>query len=107
MDRLDTTFMQALFTADYYRGYRGMDSYVVDAILRSLNRLELASYLSAKYRSVDDMHDRFEFHPQSRPFLGWAMSYLHQQGHVEKKGENLRLCNAGVVSPDSSGARRR
>jgi SAM-dependent methyltransferase len=103
LDRIDETFIKALFTADYYHGYRALESYVLNVLLRIFHRLKISSYLVREFRTVDEVLSHFGFHSQSRALLDWALNYLHLMGHAERNGTGFRLTN--VESGDSAEAK--
>lgn len=91
MDSVDKTFIKALFTADYYKGYMALEEYVgaiVSSVLRDINIL---NYLQADYRSVDDVASHHKLHAQSKPFLEWALRYLEHRGYAQSKDSEFRV----------------
>ncbi|MDX1776773.1 MAG: methyltransferase [Desulfobulbales bacterium] len=94
MDSLDKTFVKALFSADYYRGYQEVETFVLNTLLAILQTNDISEYVRQDYRTVDDITARFSFDPQSKPFLKWALDYTGYFGYAQRKNGAYKLSHA-------------
>lgn len=101
MDKIDETFVRALFTQEYYKGYIAIESYMSKVLLRILKDTNVSGYLQEEFRSIDEIVEKFGFHPQSKPLLTWAIRYLEQSGVVQGQNSSYKM-SAGVHDMDTS-----
>lgn len=94
MDNLDKTFIKALFSADYYRGYQEVEAYILKTLLNILQTNNISDYLQQDFRTVDEVVDRFSLNSQSRPFLKWALDYTEYFGYSQCKNDAYQLNNS-------------
>ena len=91
MDCLDKSFVNALFTRDYYDGYKALDVYVSKIILCLLGDIKISQYLKKSFLTVDEIVDHFNFHTQSKPFLTWMLKYLAQMGYIQSRHSAYKM----------------
>ncbi len=91
MDSIDKTFTEALFTADYYKGYKALEEYVVKVVCGILQKMNIAHYLQKDYRTVYEIIERFNLHSQSKPLLHWMLNYLKQRGQVQSRDSKYKM----------------
>jgi SAM-dependent methyltransferase len=98
MDRIDRTFLDALFTPDYYRGYKAMEQYVAKVVVGILRDMRIFPYVHADFRSVDDVAARFNLHPRSRTFLHWMLEFMTQMGYMQRRDSRYVMKDAAVTN---------
>ncbi|HMK56850.1 MAG TPA: class I SAM-dependent methyltransferase [Dissulfurispiraceae bacterium] len=91
MDRIDHTFINAIFTPDYYKSYLAIENYVAKIVLRIINNAGIGNYLLEESRSIDEIIERYRVHPQSGPILDWSLRYLHQNGYLKKSEARYQM----------------
>jgi hypothetical protein len=96
MDNIDRTFIEALFTANYYMGYQALERYIVKVIFGILRNMNITDYLQKDYRTTDEIVERFNLHVQSKALLNWILTYLGHMGYVKSRDSGFALKN--VVS---------
>ncbi len=93
MDSLDKTFVKALFSSVYYRGYKEIEIYVLNTLLHIFQTMKINDYLHQDFRTVDEIIGRFGLHEQSGPFLQWAFDYTAYLGYLERNNDAYQLIN--------------
>lgn len=101
MDKIDKTFIRALFTQEYYKGYRIVDSYMCKVVSGILDDLDISRYLREDYRTVDGTMKQFGFHGQSRALLFWALRYLEETGFAKSR-DGAYVLSAGPRDTDTT-----
>jgi hybrid polyketide synthase/nonribosomal peptide synthetase ACE1 len=91
MDCLDKSFVKAIFTSDYYVGYKALDVFVSRIILCILGDMKISHYLQKSFVTVDEVVDHFNFHSQSKTFMTWMLTYLEQMGYVQKRHSAYKM----------------
>jgi SAM-dependent methyltransferase len=102
MDSLDKTFVKALFSPDYYRGYQEIETFVLKTLLNIFQTANISDYLQQDFRSVAEIVDRFGLDSQARPFLTWALAYTEYLGYSECKNGAYQL-----IDPVAAGSREK
>jgi SAM-dependent methyltransferase len=91
MDNIDRTFIEALFTANYYMGYQALERYIVKVIFGILRNMNITDYLQKDYRTTDEIVERFNLHVQSKALLNWILTYLGHMGYVKSRDSGFAL----------------
>lgn len=94
MDSLDKTFVKALFTSDYYKGYQEIEKYVLKSLLNIFHSTNMIDYLQQDFRTVDKIIDRFGLDSQASHFLKWAFDYTEFLGYSEFKNGAYQLTDS-------------
>jgi len=89
MDHIDKTFIEAIFTPDYYKGYKALENYVVKIVFGILQDMSIIQHMQKNFVTADEIIERFNLHAQSRPLLKWMLYYLEYMGYV--KNDNARF----------------
>ncbi len=91
MDSIDKNFIEALFTADYYKGYKAMEEYIAKVVYGILYNMDITHYFHNDYRTVDEIVERFNLHAQSKPLLNWMLNYLERMGQVQNLDSKYKM----------------
>ena len=85
MDSIDRTFINTLFTSNYYKGYKAPELYMANIKFKILNKINLTYYLKQDFRTVEEMIDCFNLNRQSGHLLGWMLNFLQYMGYIQSK----------------------